>query len=69
MQTSSKVTSAKKVGLLASLFGGLFKAEKSDPVGSVGGKGHYFESMGAINHKFNARSSQSKRRKMARRTA
>ena len=69
MQTSSKVTSAKKVGILASLFDGLLGAEKTYPVESAGGKGHYYESMGAINQKFNARSSQRKRRKLARRTA
>ena len=71
MQTSSKVTSAKKVGILASLFHNLFNSEKAisgEPVGSTGGKGHYFESIGAIEHSFHCRSSQSKRRKLERKT-
>jgi hypothetical protein len=38
-----------------------------EPTGAIGGKGHYFESMGAIERSFHCRSSQNKRRKLARR--
>ena len=38
------------------------------PIETVGGRGHYFESKGAIERAFQCRSSQSKRRKMGRRT-
>jgi hypothetical protein len=39
-----------------------------EPIGSVGGKGHYFESIGQINRKFHSRRSQSQRRKHERKT-
>jgi len=66
MQTSSKVTSAKKVGLLASLFGALQGTKAYTPVESMGGRGHYFDGNAELG--YNARRSQSKRRKMERRT-
>jgi hypothetical protein len=70
MQTSSKVSSVKKIGFLASLMNALLKnLKETKPHETIGGKGHYFESMGAINYKFQCRRSQSKRRKLARRTA
>jgi hypothetical protein len=44
------------------------KVTNIEPVGSIGGKGHYFESLGSIEHSFLCRRNQSKRRKLARRT-
>jgi hypothetical protein len=66
MQTSSKVTSAKKVGLLAGLLHAFLGSKSAKPIDSMGGKGHYFDGNGA--NGYFARSTQSQRRKMARRT-
>lgn len=58
----------KSAGLRAAitgLFAGLL-ANKNEYSESVGGKGHYYE--GNIDYKASCRSSQSKRRKMQRRT-
>lgn len=61
MQTSSKVSSVKRSGLFASIFGALINS-KYEPVGE---KGHYFE--GNIDRRYNCRKSQRQRRKLARR--
>jgi hypothetical protein len=66
MQTSSKVTSAKKVGVLASLFHALLGSSAIKPIESMGGEGHYFDGNGENGYQY--RRSQSKRRKMERRT-
>jgi hypothetical protein len=62
------------VKLWTRLFGRHLKATKPKeaksykPIETVGGKGHYFEDKGAIEHGFHCRSSQAKRRKMERKT-
>jgi hypothetical protein len=70
MQTSSKVTSLKKSGLLAKIINSLFGAKKeveTVPHEPVGGKGRFFECKRAIEHAYDCRRSQSQRRKLARR--
>jgi hypothetical protein len=66
MQTSSKVSSVKKVGILAGLFQALLDSKAiTETYETAGGRGHYFDGNGAAGYNF--RSSQHKRRKMERR--
>lgn len=66
MQTSQKVTSVKKAGIFANFFRSLLGSNGIKPIESMGGKGHYFD--GNAENGYQYRSSQSKRRKLERRT-